>query len=145
MTTAAVDQLKKCFVADPDTNLGIPIELTAADIRPYFEHQKLLLSGLPASDFASHLFDEGQHLPFSLPSDQLEEDRLEESRESVPVAVEEPSPAPPVLKPTPVTPAPKLHALQTPAELPPTEDLAPPAELVPEPPPPERRGRPPGS
>ena len=30
--TAAVDRLKKCFVDDPDTNLGIPVELTAADV-----------------------------------------------------------------------------------------------------------------
>ena len=32
ITTAAVDRLKKCYVDDPDTNLGGPIELTAADV-----------------------------------------------------------------------------------------------------------------
>ena len=45
---------------------------------------------------------------------QLEDDRLEESREPVPVEVKEPAPAPLVPKPTPVTPALKPHALQPP-------------------------------
>ena len=51
VTTAAVDRLKKCFVNYPDTNLGVPVELTATDVRPYFEHQELL-GRLPASDFS---------------------------------------------------------------------------------------------
>ena len=81
--TAAVDWLKKCFVADPDPNLGVPVELMAANVQPYFEQE--LLGRLPASDFALNLFDEGQNLPFSLPPD-----RLEESREPAPVEVKEP-------------------------------------------------------
>ena len=32
VTTAAVDRLKKCYVHDPDMNLGVPVELTAADV-----------------------------------------------------------------------------------------------------------------
>ena len=150
VTTAAVDRLKKCFVADPDTNLGIPVELTAANVRPYFEYQELL-GRLPASDFAPHLFDEGQQLPFSLPfslpldrpeEGQQEQNRLEQSREPVPVAVEKPAPAPLVPKPTP---APEQHAPQPPADSIPPQELTVPAEQVPEPPLPRRRGRPPGS
>ena len=41
VTSAAVDRLKKCFVADPETNLGVPVDLTAADVHPYFEDQEL--------------------------------------------------------------------------------------------------------
>ena len=61
ITSAAVDRLKKCYVADPDTNLGVPVELTAADFRPYYEHQELL-GQIPASDFAPHLFDKEQEV-----------------------------------------------------------------------------------
>ena len=74
--TATVDRLKKCFVNDPDSNFnGIPVELTAADVRPYFEHQELV-GRLLASDFATHIFAENQKLPFSLPSDPLKKDNL---------------------------------------------------------------------
>ena len=109
-----------------------------------------MLGRLPASDFAPHIFDKDIKLPFSLPSDRPEEglpedNRLEESREPVPVEVEELDPAPPVPKQTPATLAPKPHALQSPAELPPPDDMAPPAEPIPEPLAPKRRGRPPGS
>ena len=136
--------MKKCFVTDPDTNLGVPVELTAADVRPYFEHQELL-GRLPASDFAPHLFDEGQELPFSLPFDKPEEgklpdNRLEQGHKPVSVAVEEPVPAPLVLEPTPV---PKPPAPQLPDESIPPQELTTPAE--PEPPLPRRRGRPVGS
>ena len=155
VTTAAVDRLKKCFVADPDTNLGVPVELTAADVRPYFEHQELL-GRLPASDFAPHLFDEGQSLPFSLPPSRSEEgpqsgDQLEQSPEPVTVAVKEPATA---LSAPKLTPAPKPPALQQPNESIPSQDFTAPAAPVapaaplPEPPlpipPPKRRGRPPG-
>ena len=72
VTIAAVDRLKKCFVNDPDTNLGVTVKLMAADVRPYFDHQELL-GRLPPSDFAPHIFDKDQNLPFSLPSDRPEE------------------------------------------------------------------------
>ena len=60
-----MDRLKKCYVTDPETNLGVPVELTASDVRPYFEHQDLL-GRLPASEFAPHVFDKEQELPLSL-------------------------------------------------------------------------------
>ena len=67
ITSAAVDRLKKCYITDPDTNLGVPVELTATDVRPYFEDQELL-GRLPASEFAPHVFDKEQELPMTLPS-----------------------------------------------------------------------------
>ena len=145
VTTAAVNRLKKCFVADPDTNLGIPVELTAANARPYFEHQELL-GRLPASDFAPHLFDEGQQLPFSLPPDPPEEglpedNRLEQSREPVSVEIKEPTPAPSVPEPAPATSTPKPQALQPAADLSPPQELTLPTGPVAEPPLPKRRGR----
>ena len=69
ITSAAVDRLKKCYASDPETNLGIPVELTAADVRPYFESQDLL-GRIPSSEFAPHIFDNEQELPLSIPSDQ---------------------------------------------------------------------------
>ena len=76
-----------------------------------------MLGRLPASDFAPHVFDEGQKLPFSLPPEQPEkgcpaEDRSEKDREPVPVVAEEPAPAPQAPKQIPATLAPKPHALQ---------------------------------
>ena len=68
MTSSSVDRLKKCSISDPDTNLGIPVELTATNVRPYFEHQELL-GRIPAPDFAPHVLDEEQQLPLSLPTD----------------------------------------------------------------------------
>ena len=154
VTTAAVDLLKKCFVNDPDTNLSVPVELTAADVRPYFEHQELL-GRLPASDFAPHVFDEGQELPFSLPPDRPEEGRLEENRfeqnqKLVPVAVEAPAPvqqAPqqtlPTSAPEPIAPQPSTRSPTIPARLPTIpEETALETEPAPEPPAPKRRGRP---
>ena len=141
VTTAAVDRLKKCFISDPDTNLGVPVELTAADVRPYFEHQELL-GRLPASDFAPHIFEDDQRLPFSLPSNEPEEgkpdDLPEQGHKPVPLAVEESVPAPPVLE---SPPAPKLPAQHEEAALP--QELTTQAE--PELPPPRKRGRPAGS
>ena len=141
VTTAAVDRLKKCFISDPDTNLGVPVELTAADIRPYFEHQELL-GRLPASDFAPHIFDDDQKLPFSLPSDEPKEgkpdDLPEQGHKPVPLAVEESVPAPPVLE---SPPAPKLPAQHEESALP--QELT--TQVEPELPPPRRRGRPAGS
>ena len=67
ITSAAVDRLKKCYIADPETNLGVPVELTTTDVRPYFEDQELLRR-LPASDFAPHVFDKEQELPMTLPA-----------------------------------------------------------------------------
>ena len=149
VTTAAVDRLKKCFVADPDTKLGIPVELTAANVRPYFEQQELL-GRLPASEFSPHLFDEGQPLPLSVPPDRPEEglpedNRLEQSREPVSVEIKEPTLATPAPKPTPATSTPKPHAVQPSVDLSPSQELTLPAEPVAEPPLPKRRGRPPGS
>ena len=65
--------LKKCYVADPETHLGVPVELTAADVCPYFEHQELL-GRLPASDFAPHVFDKEQELPLALLTDRPRDD-----------------------------------------------------------------------
>ena len=121
--------MKKCFVNDPDTNLGVPIELTAADVRPYFEHQELL-GRFPASDFAPHIFDQDQNLPFSLPADQpkeglSKENRFEESRKLVPVEVPEPAPVPqapeqipPTSTPEPIAPQPSVRSPTIPVRLP---------------------------
>ena len=98
ITAAAVDRLKKCYVTDPETNLGVPVELTATDVRPYFEDQELL-GRLPASDFAPHVFDKEQELPMTLPSDSLRDDipEIPERREAptshVPVSIEVPTAA----------------------------------------------------
>ena len=73
VTSTAVDRLKKCYVTDPDTNLGVPVELTATDVRPYFEDQELL-GRLPASEFAPHVFDKEQELPMTLPSPSPRDD-----------------------------------------------------------------------
>ena len=109
-----------------------------------------LLDRLPASDFAPHLFDEGQPLPFSLPPDRPEEgppenSRLEQSREPVPVEIKEPTPVPSVPKPAPAISTPKPHAVQPSVDLSPSQESTLPAEPVAEPPLPKRRGRPPGS
>ena len=109
-----------------------------------------MLGRLPASDFAPHLFDEGQPLPFSLPPDRPEEglsenNRLEQSREPVSVELKEPTPAPSAPKPAPATSTPKPHAVQPSVELSPSQELTLPTEPVAEPPLPKRRGCPPGS
>ena len=106
---------------------------------------------LPASDFAQHIFDKDQNLPFSLPSDRPKEglpegNRLEESRKLVPAEVQEPAPVPPASEQTPPTPAPEPPAPQSSARLPTIpEETAFETEPAPEPPAPKRRGRPPGS
>ena len=74
ITSAAVDRLKKCYISDPETNMGVPVELTATDVRPYFEDQELL-GRLPASEFAPHFFDKEQELPMTLPADSPRDDR----------------------------------------------------------------------
>ena len=68
ITSAAVNRLKKCYISDPETNLGVPVELTATDVRPYFEDQELL-GRLPASDFAPYVFDKEHELPMALPAE----------------------------------------------------------------------------
>ena len=83
VTSTAIDRLKKCYVADLETNLGVPVELTAADVRPYFEHQELL-GWLPASEFAPHVFDKEQELPLALFSD-----RPRDNLPATPVAIGE--------------------------------------------------------
>ena len=123
MTSASVDRLKKCFIADPDTNLGIPVELTAADVRPYFEHQDLL-GRIPASDFAPHILDKEQQLPLSLPTDQprdVQPTVLPEARSSTAPATE------PAFEPTP---APEPDTLQPPIDVTPAEEPTVPAEPV---------------
>ena len=104
ITSAAVDRLKKCYVTDPETNLGVPVELTAADVRPYFEHQDLL-GRLPASEFAPHVFDKEHELPLSIPPDQPRDEMptvLQELGENSSIPEETPSaePAPEVSDPT---------------------------------------------
>ena len=139
VTSAAVDRLKKCYVTDPETNLGVPVELTATDVRPYFEHQDLL-GRLPASEFAPHIFDREQELPFSLPPDQPRDEKP-----ILPQGLEEP-PRPKEI-PTPMTePVPEASDLtSTPTsapDLPTIEDPAPePEPFVSK----RGRGRPPGS
>ena len=142
MTSASVDRLKKCFIADPDTNLGIPVELTAADVRPYFEHQDLL-GRIPASDFAPHVLDKEEQLPLSLPTDQPRDVPPivpSEARSMTTPATE------PVLEPST---APEPNAVQFPIDETtveePTVSAEPVSEPVPEPAPLRRRGRPIGS
>ena len=142
MTSASVDRLKKCFIADPDTNLGIPVELTAVDVRPYFEHQELL-GRIPASDFSPHILDKEQQLPLSLPADQPQDIPpivLPEACSTTTPATE------PAFDPTS---APEPDALQPPIDVTPAEEptvqAEPVSEPVPGPAPPRRRGRPLGS
>ena len=70
-TTAAVDRLKKCYVRDPDTNQGIPVPLRAQDLQPYFEESELL-GRLKTSEFAPHIFEHEQDLPFAGPPQERE-------------------------------------------------------------------------
>lgn len=65
VTTVAVDRLKKCYHADPDTNLGIPVSITSEDVRPYYDHQELL-GRIPISDMAPHIFGRQEVLPCSI-------------------------------------------------------------------------------
>ena len=109
-----------------------------------------MLGQLPASDFAPHLFDEGQQLPFSLPPDRPEEgipkdNRLKQSHKPVSVESKEFTPAPTKPEPAPVISTPKPPAVQPSVDLCPPQDLTVPTEPVAEPPLPKRRGRPPGS
>ena len=105
--------------------LGIPVELAAADVRPYFEHQKLL-GRIPVSDFAPHILDEEQQLPFSLPTDQPRD-----NWPNIPTEVEGTGPTTPATESVPA-PAPALepHALQPPVDVPPVEELPIPVEPV---------------
>ncbi len=144
VTSAAVDRLKKCYVADPETNLDVPVELTAADVRPYFDNKELL-GRLPASDFAQNVSDKKQELPLTLFSDQPRDDLR-----AKPVVMEE-------ARSTPEVPT-SLRA-EMPAEVPtavtmhaePPAQLASPEVAAPEPEPSEpvvakrKRGQPPGS
>ena len=141
LTSAAIDRLKKCYVADPETNLGVPIELTATDVRPYFENQELLRR-LSASEFAPHVFDKEQELPLALFSDRPRDDLpttpapIGETR----LALDAPAP-PQAVKPAEAPTAVPMHA-ELPAELAPPEVVA----LEPEPTVAKRgRGHPPGS
>ena len=135
VTSAAVDRLKKCYVTDPDTNLGVPVELTATDVRPYFEDQELL-GRLPASDFAPHVFDKEQELPMTLPSPS--------PRDDVPVAplADGRSSDPPVSVPVPQISEPAV-TIPTPTE--PLPESPPEAAVIPKAEPQEepasRRGR----
>ena len=65
ITSAAVDRLKKCYISDPETNLGVPVELTATDVRPYFEDQELL-GRIPASDFSPSRIRQRAGAPYGL-------------------------------------------------------------------------------
>ena len=65
VVTVAIDRLKKCYVSDPEVNLGIPVNITAADVRPYYEQQELL-GRLPVSDFAPHIFNDSDSLPHTI-------------------------------------------------------------------------------
>ena len=141
VTSAALDRLMECYVADPETNLGVPVELTAANVHPYFEHQELL-GRLQASDFAPHVFDKEQELPLALFTDRPGGDLP-----STPVPVREARsaidlPAPTSAEAKEATDAPVLTPAAVSAELVLPEETAP----EPEPAVPKRgRGRPPGS
>ena len=102
ITSTAVDRLKKCYISDPETNPGVPVELTATDVRPYFEDQELL-GRLPTSEFAPHVFYKGQELSMTLPATSPSDDlpvtpAFVEGRDfsetSVPLPTEEPSGVP---------------------------------------------------
>ena len=138
ITSAAVDRLKKCYITDPDTNLGVPVELTATDVRPYFEDQELL-GRLPASEFAPHVFDKEQELPMTLPSPSPRDEVP-----SVPITEGGPS-APPTS--VPATQLPEAP-VAVPLPMEPLPESPPEAVTVPKSEPrgdPEvRRGRPPG-
>ena len=115
MPSTSVDRWKKCYISDPDTNLGIPVELTAADVRPYFEHQELL-GQIPASDFAPHILDKELQLPLSLPTDQPRDvpPTVPPEASSSTTPVTESLPAP--------TPALEPDALQPPTDVTPVEE-----------------------
>ena len=72
-TTAAVDRLKKCTIRDPETNEGIPVDLKASDVAPYFEEGEEIMGKIPISKFAPHVFGESSLLPFvdAEPEDEL--------------------------------------------------------------------------
>ena len=112
ITSAAVDRLKKCYITDPETNLGVPVELTATDVRPYFEDQELL-GRLPASDFAPHVFDKEQELPMALSTDVPRDDfpvlpeRREVPEPSRPMPVEIPVPAKTIIHDSTLDPLPE--------------------------------------
>ena len=63
-TIAAVDRLKKCTIRDPETNEGIPIDLKASDVAPYYEEGEEMLGKIPVSQFSPHIFKETSALPF---------------------------------------------------------------------------------
>ena len=69
VVTVAIDRLKKCYVTDPEVNTGIPVNLTAADVRPYYEQQELL-GRLPISDFAPHIFTDANSLPHTIDDEE---------------------------------------------------------------------------
>ena len=49
------------------------MDLTAADVHPFFEDQKFL-GRIPTSDFSPHVFDKEQELPLTLPTDLPRDD-----------------------------------------------------------------------
>ena len=63
-TVAAVDRLKKCTIRDPETNEGVPIDLKASDVAPYYEEGEEVLGKIPVSEFAPHIFQDTSPLPF---------------------------------------------------------------------------------
>ena len=118
----------------------MPVELTATDVRPYFEDQELL-GRLPASEFAPHVFDKEQELPMTLPSPSPRDDvptvpLAEGSLPDPPVPVPDTQiPEPSATVPLPTDPLP---------ESPPETIITPKTEPREEPEPRRGRGRPPG-
>ena len=137
---AAVDRLKKCYITDPETNQGLPVALTANDLRPYYDDSPEVLGKLPAYEFAPHYFEEDEELPFTIPTEHPEdppEARLPQRPSGTGSRVT-------------VPPGPPLDDFSTPAPAPEPSVLLPPAEPQVEPtsPPPTPRrkpGRPKGS
>ena len=68
VTSAAVDRLKKCYITDPDTNLGVPVELTATDVRPYFRGSRIIGQTTWHPNLLRMSFDKEQELPMTLPA-----------------------------------------------------------------------------
>ena len=141
---AAVDRLKKCYMVDPDTNIGVPVELTAADVRPYFENQELV-GRLPISDFAPHIFEKEEELPLALsPQPDNRDLIIPPTTDTEPAAIPEPASSKVVSQPA--TAHETLDTNDVPVDVSPSETIPPVSISEPEiPPVAKRRGRPKGS
>ena len=67
--TVAVDQLKKCYLSDPETNQGVPVLLRSQDLTPYLEDSTEIVGRITANQFAPHLFEDVNDLLFTFPQE----------------------------------------------------------------------------